>query len=213
MLLETRMDRENSCEGMQLLAPKTKQINLIFSGSPVPAPASAKVVLDNYPGKSAAVRLSCSLPDYRHFPLPPSLASSLTGGSVASAENGRGSGRLPAGAGSLPLLQSVSMVYVLLLRCFFPVLTLYSPRSIVWGLFFFLLTFLMLCCNFLQFPVFLSCPPPCHICMLYGQVDGLFHWYLWLSDNKGLLLLLLIFQDELLLEYITRVYLIIHTWV
>ncbi len=126
MLSETRMDRENSCEGMQLLAPKTKQIDLIFSGSPVPAPASAKVVLDNYPGKSAAVRLSCSLPDYRHsLPLPPSLASvalkpaSLTGGSVASAENGRGSGRLPAGAGSLPLLQSVSMVYVLLLRCFF----------------------------------------------------------------------------------------------
>ncbi len=31
------MDRENSCEGMQLFAPKTKQINLIFSGSPVPA--------------------------------------------------------------------------------------------------------------------------------------------------------------------------------
>ncbi len=173
MLSETRMDRENSCEGMQLLAPKTKQLNLIFSGSPVPAPASAKVVLDNYPGKSAAVRLSCPLPDYRHsLPLPPSLASvalkpaSLTGGSVASAENGRWSGRLPAGAGSLPLLQSVSMVYVLLLRCFFPVLTLYSPRSIVWGLFFFLLTFLVLCCNFLHFPVFLSCPPPCHICML-----------------------------------------------
>ncbi len=92
--------------------------------------------------------------------------ASLTAGSVASAENGRGSGRLPAGAGSLPLLQSVSMVYVLLLRCFFSVLTLYSPRSIVWGLFFFLLTFLVLCCNFLQFPVFLSCPPPCHICML-----------------------------------------------
>ncbi len=93
MLSETRMDRENSCEGMQLLAPKTKQINLIFSGSPVPAPASAKVVLDNYPGKSAAVRLSCSLPDYRHsLPLPPSFASvgfepaSLTGGSVTGAE-------------------------------------------------------------------------------------------------------------------------------
>ncbi len=47
MLSDIRMDRENSCEGMQLLAPKTKQINLIFSGSPVPAPASAKVVLDN----------------------------------------------------------------------------------------------------------------------------------------------------------------------
>ncbi len=37
-----------------------------------------------------------------------------------------------------PLLQSrVSMVYyVLFAEVFFPVLTLYSPRSIVWGLFF-----------------------------------------------------------------------------
>ncbi len=142
---------------------KTKQINLIFSGSPVPALASAKAVLDNYPGKSAAVRLSCSLPDYRYsLPLPPSLASvafkpaSLTGGSVASAENGRGSGRLPAGAGSLPLLQSVSMVYVLLLRCFFPVLTLYSPRSIVWGLFFF--SSLSSCYAVIFFNSLSSCP-------------------------------------------------------
>ncbi len=150
---------------MQLLAPKSKQINLIFSGSPVPAPASAKVVLDNYPGKSAAVRLSCSLPDYRHsLPLPPSLASvalkpaSLTGGSVASAENGRGSGRLPAGAGSLPQLQSVSMVYVLLLRCFFPVLTLYSPRSIVWGLFFIFFSSLSSCYAVIFFNSLSSCP-------------------------------------------------------
>ncbi len=37
MLSETRMDkmdRENSCESMQLFAPNTQQINLIFSGSP-----------------------------------------------------------------------------------------------------------------------------------------------------------------------------------
>ncbi len=71
------MDRENSCEGMQLFAPKTKQINLMFSGSPAPAPASAKAVLDNYPGKSAAVGLSCSLPDYRHYSLPRPTASGL----------------------------------------------------------------------------------------------------------------------------------------
>ncbi len=141
-----------------------RQINLIFSGSPVPAPASAKVVLDNCPGKSAAVRLSCSLTNYRHsLPLPPSLTSvalkptSLTGGSMASAENGRGSGRLPAGAGSLPLLQSVSMVYVLLLRCFFPVLTLYSPRSIVWGLFIFFSS-LSSCYAVIFFNYLSSCP-------------------------------------------------------
>ncbi len=65
-------------------------------------------------------------------------------------------GRLPAGAGSLPLLQSVSMVYVLLLRCFFPVLTLYSPRSIVWGLFFF--SSLSSCYAVIFFNSLSSCP-------------------------------------------------------
>jgi len=51
--------------------------------------------------------------------------------------SGCGSGWLLAGAGFLPLLQSrVFMVYVLLCGGVFPVLTLYSPRSIVWGLFF-----------------------------------------------------------------------------
>ncbi len=46
-------------------------------------------------------------------------------------------GWLLAGAGLLPLLHSrVFMVYVLLCWGVFPVLTLYSPRSIVWGLFF-----------------------------------------------------------------------------
>ncbi len=73
-------------------------------------------------------------------PSPPSLwTASLTSGSVTSAGNGCGTGWLLAGAGLLPLLQChVSMVYVLL-YCWgvFPVLTLYSPRSIVWGLFFF----------------------------------------------------------------------------
>ncbi len=88
------------------------------------------------------------------LPLPPSLASvrfepaSLTGGSVTSAEtNGCWTGWLLARAGFVfPCCKSrVFMVYVLfVLRCFFPVLTLYSLRSIVWGLFFFpLLTFLM----------------------------------------------------------------------
>ncbi len=67
----------------------------------------------------------------------------------------------------IPLLQSrVSMVYVLLLlRCFSCSHTV-LPKEHSLGVIFFLLTFLMLCCIFLQFPVFLSCLPPCHICML-----------------------------------------------
>ncbi len=59
----------------------------------------------------------------------------------------------------------VSMVYVLLLRCFSCSHTV-LPKEHSLGVIFFLLTFLVLCCNFLQFPVFLSCLPPCHICML-----------------------------------------------
>ncbi len=52
--------------------------------------------------------------------------------------SGCGTGWLLAGAGLLPLWHSrVFMVYVLLCWGVFPVLTLCSPRSIVWGLFFF----------------------------------------------------------------------------
>ncbi len=109
---------------------------------------------------NTALRRSCLLPhstdiDYKllhtytnmhSLPLPPSLASvrfepaSLTGRSVTGAEtNGCWTGWLLAGAGFVfPCCKSrVFIVYVLfVLRCFFPVLTLYSLRSIVWGLFF-----------------------------------------------------------------------------
>ncbi len=72
----------------------------------------------------------------------------------------------------------------------FPVLTLYSPRSIVWVLFFF--SSLSSCIAVIFFNSLSSCPVyplVIYVCCMYGQVDGLFHWYLWLSDNKGLLLL------------------------
>ncbi len=118
--------------------------------------------------------------------------ASLTGGSVASAENGCGSGRLPAGAGLLPLLQRVSMVYVLLLRCFSCSHTV-LPKEHSLGVIFFLLTFLLLCCNFSSIPCLpVLSTPLSYMYVMYGQVEGLFHWYLWLSDNKGLLLLILI---------------------
>ncbi len=82
------------------------------------------LLLDNNPGKCSAVRRSCFLPhstdiDYKLLHThtyalisPPPIPrlrrfepASLTGGSVASAENGCGTGWLPAGAGLLPLLQ------------------------------------------------------------------------------------------------------------
>ncbi len=135
------MDRENSCEGMQLFAPKTKQINLIFSGSPVPA--SAKAVLDNYPGKSAAVRLSCSLPYHRHYSPPPIncpdgfVPPGLSSGSATSAViNGAGpDGCLP----ELDMFPPVAKlcVYGICALCggVFSLFSHCTPQwSIVWGL-------------------------------------------------------------------------------
>ncbi len=176
------------------------------------------------PGKSTAVRRSCVPPPfYRHLlitnyytythihtyikiwihlptpdPSPPSLwTASLTSGSVTSAGNGCRTGWLLAGAGLLPLLQSrVSMVYyvLLLLRCFSCSHTV-LPKEHSLGVIFFLLTFLMLCCIFLQFPVFLSCLPPCHMYVVYVWTGWwLISLVLVTSDNKGLLLLLLMLQ-------------------
>ncbi len=184
-------------------SPQDKTIAILsLFGSPYQH--RPRLLLENNPGKSTAVRRSCFFPhstdiDYKLLhtytylpspdPSPPSLwTASLTGGSVTSAGNGCRTGRLLAGAGFLPLWHSlVSMVYVLLLlRCFFCSHTV-LPKEHSLGVIFFLLTFLVLCCIFLQLPVFLFCLPPCHICMLcmYGQVDGLFHWYLWLVTIKG----------------------------
>ncbi len=185
LILETRMDKESS----------------IFFGSPEPALALAKAAAGKSTlGRALQCDALAFLPHstdtcwlqtlththtYTHIcihlptpdPSPPSLwTASLTSGSVTSAGNGCRTGWLLAGAGLLPLLQSrVSMVYyvLLLLRCFSCSHTV-LPKEHSLGVIFFLLTFLMLCCIFLQFPVFLSCLPPCHICMLcmYGQVDG-----------------------------------------
>jgi len=172
------MDRENSCEAMQLFAPKTKQINRIFSGSPRLAPDSAKAVLDNYPGKNAAVGLSCSLPDYRHYSLPGPTASSCfvppgcQSGSATGAEiNGTGpDGCLP----ELDMFPPVAKLCVygicaFVLRCFFSVLTLYSPMEHSLGVNFFFFSSLSphVMLYFLPFPVFLFCLPRCHMYVVY----------------------------------------------
>ncbi len=169
------MDRESSRGiGMRLLAPRQNNRNLIFFGSPVQWPWP-RLLLENYPGKSTAVRCSCFLPhstdiDYKllnthtHMhspPLPRSLASVALNRQldkrvcVQRRNSGCGSGWLLAGAGFLPLLQSrVSMVYVLLLlRCFSCSHTV-LPKEHSLGVIFFLLTFLMLCCIFSS-PVYL----------------------------------------------------------
>ncbi len=194
MVLEIRMDKESSRGiGMRLLAPRLNNRNLIFSAPlnqhwPRPRP-----LLENQPWKSTAVRRSCVPPPfYRHLlitnyytythihtymhspPHPRSLASVALNRQPDKRVCDQRREMAAGLDGCLPELDYFPCCKVMCLWCImcfccwgvFPVLTLYSPRSIVWGLFFFLLTFLMLCCIFLQFPVFLSCLPPCHICML-----------------------------------------------
>ncbi len=183
MVLETRMDRESSRGiGMRLLAPRLKNRNLIFFGSPVPALASAKAAA----GKSTLgralqwdalaflphstdtcwlqttththtythtyIKICTHLPRLRRFEPPAWQAGLWPAPGMAAGPDG-----------CLPELDYFPCCKVVCLWCMcfcccwgvFPVLALYSPRSIVWGLFFFLLTFLMLCCIFLQFPVYL----------------------------------------------------------
>ncbi len=134
MIFEIRMDKESSRGiGMRLLAPKSKQSQSYLFWLPRTSTGPAKVAVGNSSlGKNTAVRRSC--------PSPLSLWIRQPDKRVCDQrrKSGCGSRWLLAGAGLLPLLQVVSMVYVLLwAEVFFPVLTLYSPRSIVWGLFFF----------------------------------------------------------------------------
>ncbi len=107
-----------------------------------------------------------------HFPTPdpspPSLCTaSLTSGSGPALILAAGpDGCLPE-LDYLPCCKVVCLwcidYVLLLLRCFSCSHTV-LPKEHSLGVIFFILTFLMLCCIFLQFPVFLSCLPPCHIC-------------------------------------------------
>ncbi len=181
------MDKESSCGiGMRLLAPRQNNQSYLF-WLPIPAGLGQGCCWKINPGKSTAVRRSCFHPhstdiDYKllhththmhSLPLPRSLASVTLNrqpdGRVCGQRqnSGRGTGWLPAAAGLLPLwLCHVPMVYVLLLRCFSCSHTV-LPKEHSLGVIFFLLSFLVLCCNFLKFPVFLSCLPlVIYVCML-----------------------------------------------
>ncbi len=126
-----------------LLAPKTKQSYLFLAPLQWPWQGCCW----NKPREYNAVRHSCVPPPpyrhyrhYRHCPPPdhsplfasirwPGQAGLTSAGSVAAGSDGCLLGRIHFPCGYV--------VYVLLC-CWgvFPVLTLYSPRSIVWGLFF-----------------------------------------------------------------------------
>ncbi len=196
MVLEIRMDKESSRGiGMRLLAPRLNNRNLIFSAPlnqhwPRPRP-----LLENQPWEEhCSETLLRSSPilqtpaDYKllhihththiyAFTSPPPIPRlrrfeppAWQAGLWPAPGNGCRSGWLLAGAGLLPLLQSrVFMVYYVLC-CWgvFPVLTLYSPRSIVWGLFFFSSPS---SCYAVFFFNSLSTPLS-YMYVVYGQVDG-----------------------------------------
>ncbi len=134
---------ESSLQKLEcLLAPKTKQ-SYLFSGSPTVA--LARLLLESTPGVQCSETLLRSSPTLLqtlqtlppppdHSPLFASIrwpgqAGLTSAGSVAAGSDGCLLGRIHFPCGYV--------VYVLLC-CWgvFPVLTLYSPRSIVWGLFF-----------------------------------------------------------------------------
>ncbi len=109
--------------------------------------ALARLLLESTPGEQCSETLLRSFPTLQTLqtlPPPRPFASvrfdplAWSSGSDQRRISGCGIRWLLAGPDSLPLWLCRVMVYVLLC-CWgvFPVLTLYSPRSIVWGLFFF----------------------------------------------------------------------------
>ncbi len=124
-------------------SPQRQNKSILSFLAPPYQPASAKAMLDNYPGKSAAVRLSCSLPDYRHYSPPPIncpdrfVPPGLLSGSATSAViNGAGpDGCLP----ELDMFPPVAKLCVygicaFVLRCFFLFSHCTPQWRIVWGL-------------------------------------------------------------------------------
>ncbi len=143
--METKMDRESSLQNWNVYSPQ-RQNNLIFFWLPYTV-TLARLLLQSTPGEQCSetlLRSSPTLQTLQTLPLPrplafvrfdpPACRAGLTSAGLEAADQ---VAACWAGFTS-PVAMSCVMVYVLLC-CWgvFPVLTLYSPRSIVWGLFFF----------------------------------------------------------------------------
>ncbi len=175
------MDRENSCEGMQLLAPKTKQINLIFFWLP-----RTGTGLGQGKGLGRALQWDSLAPSpiTDITPLPRPTASGrfvppgCPSGSVTGAEiNGTGpDGCLP----ELDMFPPVAKLCVygicaFVLRCFFLFSHCTPQMEHSLGVIFFFSSSLSSCNAVFFFHSLSSCSVyPVVICMLcmYGQVDG-----------------------------------------
>ncbi len=192
LILETRNGQESSRGiGMRLLALKTKQsiLSLLAPAHSLGQGCCWKITLGSalqWDALASSPILQTLIKNYyththtcTHFPSPhpspPSLWTRQPDKRVCGQRRERL--RVRTAACWSWITSPVAIVVCLWFMCFcwgvFSCSHTVLPKKHSLGVIFFLLSFLMLCCNFLQFPVFLSCLPPCHICMcMYGQVDG-----------------------------------------
>ncbi len=176
-------------------SPQKTQQNLILSFLAPPYrlawPRSCRI---NYPERAMQSRLSCSLPPLQT--LLPSPIICLRTLFTATCRAGPAPDRTAACQSWICSPCCKSCVYgicAFVLRCFFSVLTLYSPMEHSLGVKQIFSSSLSSCkcCIFLTYPVFLFCLPRCHMYVVYVWTGGwLISLVLVTSDNKGLLLLL-----------------------
>ncbi len=176
------MDRENSCEGMQLFVPKTKQNQsylfwLPRTSLPRPRPCWITTL-----GRALQWDFSCSLPDYRHYSPPPTkclqLCSARLGqAGLRPAPKQMAPDRMAACQSWIcfPLLQScVYGICAFVLRCFFFLFSHCTPQWSIVCFFFFFFFFPHVNAVFF-FHSLSSCSVypvvRCMLCM-YEQVDG-----------------------------------------
>ncbi len=132
------------------------------------------------------------------IPTPPSLwTASLTSGSGTSAKLGCRTWMAACQSWiTSPVAKSCVYVVImcfLLLRCFFPVLTLYSQKEHSLGVVFFFFSSLTLCMLYISsIPCLPVLSTPLSYCMYVWTGWWLISLVLVTSDNKGLLLLLLL---------------------
>ncbi len=159
-------------------SPLRQNKSILSFLAPPHQPASAKAMLDNNPGKSAAVgllllppRLQTLLPSPDQVP-PALFCQAWSSGSATGAEtNGTGpDGCLPE-LDMFPPVAKLCLWYMCFCaEVFFFLFSHCTPQwSIVWGLIFFFspLSPHVKCCIFLPFPVFLFCLPRCQMYVVY----------------------------------------------
>ncbi len=172
----TKWTERVACKiGMRLLAPKTKQSYIFLAP---PHSGLGKAVAGIYPGRAMqgdALASSPTLQTLQTLPLPRPLASVRFEPSVYQAGL-TSAGLVPAGPDGCLLGRihfpcvPMSCVYgvcaFVLLRCFSCSHTV-LPKEHSLGVIFFLLTFLMLCCIFLQFYLHFTTDYTLYDCVCY----------------------------------------------